>query len=329
MKSQYTYQHYIPQCYLRNFSNNKDKNAFVFVYNKLQSKVYPKAIKDICGEDDLYTISQEFCAANSEDIDTSSKVIEREFFSFEVEKKYSSILNDSITNILQNGSFDKEKKYELAYHIAIQFLRLPDIKKKDAEMAYSIIPEMIELHKEGLFLETGDIAFKDIDVKFNIDESINHFNSSYGSEETTTFFAKCLANNYWNFLVVDDSKAFYTSDFPVVVMPHVPNATPKCLGLTQYGAEMSFPISKNIMLVVWDRIYFTSKSNSDCSVIIPDDKQFRRYNLFRYYYAKRHVISFDNSFDMIDFSFKINNNKHIFYDFYNSNNNGFLFYKQN
>ncbi len=313
MKSQYTYQHYIPQCYLRNFSNNKDKNAFVFVYNKQQSKVYPKAIKDICGEDDLYTISQEFCAANSENIDTPNKVIEHEFFSLEVEKKYSSILNDTITNILQNGSFDKEKKYELAYHIAIQFLRLPDIKKKDAEMAHSIIPKMIELHKEGLFLETGDSAFKDINVKYNIDESINHFNSSYGSEETTTFFAKCLANNYWNFLVVDDTKAFYTSDFPIVVSPHIKNVRPICMGLAQYGAEMSFPISKNIMLVIWDCNYFDSKKASDCSIINPTDKDIRKYNILRYMYAKELVISINKDFSTIESFYRFNNCKHQFF----------------
>lgn len=51
-----TYHHIVPQCYLKNFAV-KGKSDFVYVYDKVQNKSYTKAIKDIAGIDDFYTIS--------------------------------------------------------------------------------------------------------------------------------------------------------------------------------------------------------------------------------------------------------------------------------
>ena len=44
------------------------------------------------------------------------------------------------------------------------------------------------------------------------------------------------------------------------------------------------------MLVVFDKAYFKEKEEYDCTFSITDDKEIRRQNMLRYFYAKRHVL---------------------------------------
>lgn len=314
MKRANTYHHYIPRCYLKHFANGTGKSTFVHLFDKLENKSYTQSISNICGINDLYSISKESCETFDSEIVNADKVIENEFFSQEVERNYSMILSYTIQSVLSKNCFQKEKKLELAYYIAIQFLRLPDVKKYDSQLAHSLLPQMIELHKQGLFLETGDPKYKDINISYRLDDTINHFKSSYGNNEVVSYFAQRLAQNYWNF-IISESNDFYTSDFPVVVNVHDKDATPECMGLTQYGAELSFPVSKSIMLVIWDWRYFSDKKDSDCSIINSTPNLINRYNCLRYLFAKRHLISYANQFDHVRLFYKINGNQHIFNKF--------------
>ena len=58
-------------------------------------------------------------------------------------------------------------------------------------------------------------------------------------------FADTIANNIFVFWVSNE-KDFYTSDFPIVVSPHVQNVRPMYMGLAQYGGELTFPLSPGI-----------------------------------------------------------------------------------
>ena len=50
-----------------------------------------------------------------------------------------------------------------------------------------------------------------------------------------------LQNNIFVFWVSKE-KDFYTSDFPIVVSPHVQNVRPMFMGLAQYGGRVNVPI---------------------------------------------------------------------------------------
>ena len=105
---------------------------------------------------------------------------------------------------------------------------------------------------------------------------------------------------------------FYTSDFPLVVEPHVDNVRPTYMGLSQYGSELTYPLSPSIVLSVFDRHYFYNKASLDCSFIIANAKEVRRQNMFRYFYATHHVFSYKKDFSLIDFIYEAEKKKHIF-----------------
>lgn len=104
---------------------------------------------------------------------------------------------------------------------------------------------------------------------------------------------------------------FYTSDFPIVVKPHVLNVRPMYMGLAQYGGELTYPLSPSILLTVYDREYFNSLGDKDCMFIEATDKEVRRQNMLRYFYAKRHVFSLHNDYSLIDRIYA-NEGHHIF-----------------
>ena len=301
-----TYHHIVPQCYLKNFAV-KGKSDFVYVYDKVQNKSYTKAIKDIAGIDDFYTISPEF-----NDGTFDSKVIETSYLAGDVEGKYSKVLNETIESIKNGSQLTDNLKMGLAIHIAIQFLRTKEVREKDEQSLNDFLPDFIELFKEGLSLEKKDPKIAELNISYKYDSAMHHFRSSFGNEEIINIFAGQLASNYWNFYY-STTPVFYTSHFPIVVSPHVPNARPLCLGLTQYGAELSFPISPNIVLVIWEKDYFKEKASTDGNIVVATDEDIRKYNWMRYLYAEQ-VYSHTNDFSALDFIYKLNG-KHEFFKY--------------
>lgn len=85
-------QHYIPRCYLRQFSNNKKS---IYTYDKQHSKKYNASLMSVCCEDDIYTFSEEFVKRNKEEGNcTINRLsIETDHFAHTVEPLYIQLLN--------------------------------------------------------------------------------------------------------------------------------------------------------------------------------------------------------------------------------------------
>ncbi|WKX77099.1 DUF4238 domain-containing protein [Zobellia laminariae] len=126
-----TKQHYIPECYLKNFSPNL---KFVYIYDKKVSKSFPNSLNSIANYDFFYDIPEKYYSKELKP-KYGSKHFEKAFFAEHVEKLY----NQSLENIINksNNYIEKPKHTEvltneekeiLAQLIAIQHLRLPKIK---------------------------------------------------------------------------------------------------------------------------------------------------------------------------------------------------------
>lgn len=305
-KTPNTYHHIVPKCYLKNFAV-KGKSDFVYIYDKVQNKVYTKPIDKIAGIDNFYTISQDFNDGIFDD-----KIIEKEYLDKDIERKYSIVLRQIIDTINNRKQLSDSLRTDLAVHVAIQFLRTKEIRDKDEQSSKDFLPKCINLFKEGLSRELKNPNITKLDVSYKYDSAINHFSSSFGNEDIINKFARELTLNYWNFYY-SSFPVYYTSRFPIVVNPHVQDVRPMCLGLIQYGAELSFPISPNIMLVIWDREYFKEKASTNGKIIVATDKDVRKYNWMRYFYAE-HVFSHTNDFSALDFIYWLKD-KHDFFKY--------------
>jgi len=313
-KKEHTRHHYMPQCYLRNFSNN-GKN--LYTYDKVSSTSYHAKIEDRCIIDDFYRLSEGYIKENPQD-EGKELFIECDYFSNNIEPKFSKVISwlisrkeECLKEENKNIGLSFIDKRVIAAHIVIQYLRLPGMRAITLSMFDDTMPQITDLFKHVLATVKNDQSYNDLDIKAYCDPALYHANMTFMNEKFVNEFAEVLANNYWSFLVSENGN-FYTSDYPVVVEPHVPDVRPMFLGLAQYGAELTFPISKDIVLTIWDKEYFASKRDSDCKFITVDAKEERRQNSFRYLYAKRHVFSFHNDFKLIDLHKIINNNCHYF-----------------
>ena len=120
-----------------------------------------------------------------------------------------------------------------------------------------------------------------------------------------------LSSNIFVFWI-SKGNDFYTSDFPIVVSPHVENVRPMFMGLAQYGGELTMPLSPSLALSIYDRAYFKDREELDGCFVEASDKEVRRQNFLRYMYATQHVFSYKNDFSLIDFVYKLDG-KHPFW----------------
>lgn len=296
-KKEHKRHHYIPQCYLKNFSPD---GKSLWTYDKLNSKSYSSAIDNICCIDEFYTLP-DGCIKKYTDERKNQLYIECDFFAENKESQYVQMLKKIITNkdIWINDSeqlaITKEEKNELASYIAIQWLRTPDQREKIKNLDDDLMPQMIKIFQQGLEIEQNNPGIANLKIDYNIDPVIEHSCMTFLNDDFVAMYTSALLSGFWEFSVAN-SNEIYTSDFPIVVETHVKNVRPICEGLASYGSEVSFPISKNIVLTIWDKGYFTDKSGVDCKFNELNALETMRKNKLQFENAKRQVFCNRNEF---------------------------------
>lgn len=309
-------QHYIPRCYLKRFSDN-DKS--IFAYDKTTSKSYNASLMSVCCDDDIYTLSDEYVKNTREETggNINNLSIEKDYFAKEVERYYSKLLNqiDEIKDEWVSGKnyyrLNFYEKKELALQIATQYLRHPSVGEAEVDNYLRLEQASVDMIKHILAKQSGNEELEKLKIGVSCEKPALHAMMTYMDYDELMKCAEVMANNIFVFWV---SRAgdFYTSDFPVMVEPHVKNVGNQYCGLVQYGGEILMSLSPSLALSIFDRDHFKDKDDMDSSFVIADDKEIRRHNLMRYFYAQRHVFSYRNDFSLIENFYQLNGRKHIF-----------------
>lgn len=295
-----TRQHYIPQTYLSNFV---EKGKAVWVYNKNNSKKYLTSIDKICYTEDFYSLDEKTIQESGGTLNRLS--IEKNFFAKNVEVKWSTLLKQLVDavelNIQQNPRsilvLDDESKKLLAQHIVIQFMRLPEYRQLHEDSQESLIRSIKKIMDCENARKASNYGAIQDSLNKKRDSAFDHYIYGFGSEEKVDGFVSQLVNNYWELYISPDDY-YYTSDFPITVEPHVKDARLECLGLTMYGAEVTFPLTKKLLLKIWDYRYFPNKKETDGEFIYASDRFVRQANIRQYLYARNIVISSSDDFSI-------------------------------
>lgn len=307
-KAPHTVHHIIPQCYLRNFTNMAKG---IYMYDKIRSTKYIKPIDEACAIDHFYRIA-DFNAKNEDE----ALSIEVGYLAKAVETTYSDILQEVIETKdqwISNSSvrLSNELKVKLAYMIGVQYLRMPHIREATMSLYRQFTDFEERIFKQVAAKEENNPDIINLRINKRFDEASIHAQSTFMNDKLLLDFCVGLSRNYWSILVSRDDD-FYTSDFPIIVNPHQQGVRPTHHGLTQYGAEVSFPLTKDILLVVWEKEYFNDKSSIDRTFQWTSGAEVRKYNFLRYAYARNDVYSFKNDFSMIDLWKYFNGGQHHF-----------------
>ncbi|MCR2031443.1 DUF4238 domain-containing protein [Alistipes timonensis] len=306
-------QHYIPQCYLRNFSVDKKS---IHVYDKKLSKSYRMAINKCCCQKDLYLIN-EASIENQDNKMVTPLFFESNYFAAFIEPQYSRLLKKIIqaqelyrSTKVNTPIFSFDEKISFAYLLGVQWYRLPARKEQLHRFNLECANAEAEIIKSCMAYIKDDPKFLDLKVSASSDPAIDHADV-YADSEFLGELANILADKYWEFYYTDTNQ-IYTSDYPITIEPHVKDAPNYYEGFGMYGAEISMPISKNIVLVIWDSQYFQDKKDIDCLFSELDNKGIRRYNSMRYYYAKERLFCYQDEYALVRLIKYINNGAEIF-----------------
>lgn len=309
-------QHFVPQCYLRNFSPN---DKYIFIYDKIERKPFRNAVDSVAYNDYFYELPTK-TIKNINEIPFGTQFYEKDFFANNVEKLYAKILEKIVNNgnsWLRSEYIDeiitKEEKEIFAQLIAIQHLRMPDIREEYSDARKKQVDCEIDIIKAFLIHEKPKLKNEIESLQIQYDKAFNPVLHSemYADEGLYVGIANQIINKHWVFYITDNND-FYTSDNPIVIKPHVKNQAPFYEGFGMYGAEIIFPISSSILLTMLDNNHFKDIEQTSNSFNKITDYKKREYNCIQYMHSNRQTYSYNNDFNLIYALISCNNGNEFF-----------------
>lgn len=286
--------HYVPESYLKQFAYEKD--SIIYVYDKVSKKLFSKNIKDVCYEKNFYRLSNEYLSSQS-DKSLYPLSIEMEYFADSQEDGYNKVLEwirNEAANRFNTGchyfGLTNESKLLVAKYITIQYLRTPFIRDAVIAEEKRIGEKMIRLFEDGLANERKTPSISKLPIDFDIDSVSCHAINTYLDSDFVNRIANHLVKSYWHFYY-SPYAGFYSSDNPVAIIHRCNNVIAKEYGLTDYGAEVSFPINPWLLLTIYDYRYFSVYYGTDGLFEEAVNEHIEYANVCQCAFSRRHVFS--------------------------------------
>lgn len=313
-------QHYVPRLYLRGFAKQKGKDYKICVYDKENGAIrgnqsienvaaeryfynfeYDKIldlekIKSLKDGDEAYEDLKDF------DINRIDKQFMEKHFSDVIEPKLKKML-DTIksthmlinkSNILKANSISNENKVEYSALIAIQFMRTKEFKQVIEQLPsikLHMIKKIEKIHGDNnIDIDPEAVRYTKEHAKF---EHIRYLMDS----DILFEFSNTLFKHIWYIGINNTNINLYTSDSPVVVIPNY-NGHMGGRGLGSIGAEVVFPISPELILVMKERSFHEKSLKYENGYKILNEIEVLKYNEAQIYGAYRNVFSIDDDFDI-------------------------------
>lgn len=265
-------QHYVPQFYLRNFSNQQGEKYIIYCFDKLEDKEFSTDVGNIGGEKYFYDI----------------KKGEEQF----LEKKLSELepkFNKSIQNLIKYKKIDNISEYQrgiLSFFIAVQYLRT----KENREIIRDGIDQILERLSKYKLSESLKKELDDIDSGESI-KSMHIQNLVTESKE----FVDIIFNMKWILYINKTDMPFYTSDNPVKPHNDLDRGPYGNLGLLSIGIQLHIPISPELCLIACDP---TSYDHHPAKYEITNKENIKFENGLQVFSSTRHIFSIDNDFSL-------------------------------
>lgn len=324
-------QHYVPQSYLKNFSDKKRK---LWVFDKFNNKKFQSHISNVASETYFYDFPQD---GKKEERD---QYIEKFFselesrsciFTNHIFKKIKGVLNlKNIEKVYSTEVLTQDQKLDFAYLVAIQALRTKEFREFYTEMwqktkpwissflEYEVLNSVENLNLEGnqeflnciqsLKLEYNEdnvTLLKNIIKEFIFEQCWSGYTDLQTKGITLShaifIFEKykkltnILVNHIWLVGVNDTEEIFFTSDHPVVKHNRL-----NLNGYSSEGIEIVYPINNNLILIILDKTYFHPCINLDRKLIKLTREDVGYYNSLQVFSSYRFVFSHNKNLSLAE-----------------------------
>ena len=274
-------QHYVPQFYLREFANNKDK---LFVYDKCLGRAFQNNVKNVAHESYFYDIPKEWLQ-NNDDIQAFEKEFSR------IEGIHKKILK-SVLSHHGKGPLDFEAAWGLAHMLRMQQIRTRSARNLAHEMHTKFTQNLIDELVERNFGEDG----KAYTPTATVDERMTAVLICQRILDHTSVhqFISALMARFWTIWLNRTSTLFITSDHPVSFAATSYAAENFGVGpCVPFGVEVAFPLSPRCLLAVGDP---PPIQRPNCSTLFADRARVDLFNKMQIYSSHRHLFGGEDDF---------------------------------
>lgn len=300
---EYRNHHFIPECYLTNFTED---GKGILVYDKKNHKTFQQSISNIFFKKDFYRINEEDIPNTLKD-EINPLSLEKDFFANEIESNYNDFLKSLIPQIdeliekdIRNAYLSEENIHAISLFLVLQFLRTPKARE-----------EVVYLHNDTMqqiVTKLGDIRpqndfIKAIKLQAEMEAAIDyppvflHASRTFANDQVVKTITEDLVNNIWQ-IYVSSGDYFYSSDNPIIIeRTDYDNTEYIDMGLNSYGVVVSFPLTKKILVRIFERRAFHNLLNQiDKRIVIVDNDFIKSENQKCYMCAEQFIVSPTNNF---------------------------------
>lgn len=288
-------QHYVPQSYLRFFSQKRKTIWEVVVVDKKNQKTYIANVRDVAFERNFYTVEEL----------GEKKYTYEVFYAEQVEPLISKTFKQLISNCITVFSKDRDivisndLRGRISIILVTQLLRTPKARSYQYDISKKIFPTVIDNtvkslssyispeQKKKLQTYNHDALFKEIDMSIITD--VNRIES----------FTEVIFNKQWIVYLNNDYKKnpFVTSDHPVVQI-NMDSISTKLNdnGIARKNTIIHYPINSQLMLAIYDKqnFLFQFMDEMDGQLVYlnseKDSNYISKVNQMQYEQCIQHVI---------------------------------------
>lgn len=290
-------QHTVPQSYLRFFAN---KNEQIYVFDKLQKKVFPTQIRNVASGRYFYDFPEGL--PQDEEGELPDQIVEK-FFA-EIEGGYPKKINKVITTfhmahpdkVYTMPAFTDEDKFEWAGLITLQILRTKESRARFVEAHEKFTKSLTDR-----FIQEDDPDFDPDSYDFKVK---NEFHSvlqaqQLANPELLDSMAQALMNHIWIVFVNLTDMPFYTSDTPIVKRANKHDKLISFGGYASEGIEIHYPINSKFTISLMERSHFKEmEALENCFYPLNNVENIKYQNSLQISQAYRQVFCAVNRFDM-------------------------------
>lgn len=316
-------EHYVPRCYLKNFAMD---NSMIWVFDKYKTQRRKQKIMEIAMENYFYDIDCSSMISKAEkdekikaelkeqsgleewedivDLLNNKKYVEKDFFS-NIESFYELLLEKLIDNshggnqwVIDNCfAFLEIIKDIFSFFVAIQMLRTKSFRSgiSDAiEQFYNVLPKKFPI--KGLEpLRSGEFHIKANDEYVKLQHTLIMLD-----EKELERTAEILNNHIWVMYVNKTDMPFYTSDNPVITIPHKSDKYMSYGGIASEGVEIVFPITPNLLLAMYEKTWHSNRFSDRSFVSLTSKEKVAYFNMYQIMQSDRCVFSIKDDFGLAE-----------------------------
>lgn len=267
-------QHTVPRTYLKNFSEKRRKEYYLYTFEKRNGQIHEDNIKNAAVEKDWYTLDA-----------LKNKLVWEDFYATEIETRYihvERLIQTACSALVMNQSnvIDNRTKAETSIIMIYQLFRGRVARKYADIFAARVLPQIIGAAKEDIGKSLNEDEFAGVVEKV----SSENFQKQIYAEVLTDSkrlltYARNIADRCWVLFCIVGNQEFITSDNPVAVGSiNKSDSSPSHLAFLNSKNAIYYPISPKLMIAAYDRnLFLGAIQEYDGSLVLLNNKTERSY----------------------------------------------------